>query len=222
MQHYVKALPPAAELVIVITICFGYFILASLLSTFGPVAETTATLYDDSSLIGLLFIEVLLFGPAALFLFLRGWLPADFRFGVTLKSSGEGIALFVVTYLLFLVIYSWLAALAGGEELFASGSSPYQPSLLVVLLVSIVNPVFEEVFVAAYVIKALEGRYGAAFAVGVSVLIRLLYHTYQGPMAVAFIFPMGVLFAVAYWRRRALWPLILAHGLFDFIGLMWS
>ena len=61
-----------------------------------------------------------------------------------------------------------------------------------------------------------------AFAVGVSVLIRLLYHTYQGPMAVAFIFPMGVLFAVAYWRRRALWPLILAHGLFDFIGLMWS
>jgi membrane protease YdiL (CAAX protease family) len=222
MQQYVKALPPAAEFVIVITICFGYFILASLLSTLGPVAETTATLYDDSSLIGLLFIEARLFGPAALFLFLRGWRPADFRFGVTLKSSGEGIALFVVTYLLFLVIYNWLAALAGCKELFASGSSPYQPSLLVVLLVSIVNPVFEEVFVAAYVIKALEGRYGAAFAVGVSVLIRLLYHTYQGPMAVAFIFPMGVLFAVAYWRRRALWPLILAHGLFDFIGLMWS
>lgn len=222
MQHYIRALPPAAEFVIVITICFGYFILASLLSTFTPVAETTAALYDDSSLIGLLFIEALLFGPAALVLFLRGWRLADFRFGMTLRSSGQGIALFVATYLLFLVIYTGLVTLAGGAEHFASGASSYEPSLLVVLMVSIVNPVFEEVFVVGNVIKALEGRYGPAFAVGVSVLIRLLYHTYQGLMAVVFIFPMGVLFAVAYRRWRVLWPLVLAHGLFDFLGLMWS
>jgi membrane protease YdiL (CAAX protease family) len=222
MQHYIRALPPAAEFVIVITICFGYFILVSLLSAFGPAAETTAAVYDEASLIGLLLIEALLLGPAVLFLLLRGWRLADFELGVSLRSSGEGIVLFALTYLLFLVMYFGLAALAGNEDMFALGSSSYRPNLLVAVLVSIVNPVFEEVFVVGYVIKALEGRYGATFAIGVSVLIRLLYHTYQGAMAVAFIFPMGVLFAVAYWRRRALWPLILAHGLFDFIGLMWS
>lgn len=222
MQRIIRELPPAAEFVIVITICFGYFILVSSVLAFGSVAETTATVQDEISLIGLILIEALLLGPAALFLLLRGWRLADFRFDITLRSSGEGIALFIATYLLFLVMHTWLAALAGSDDLSVLGSSPYQPNLLVVLLVSTVNPVFEEVFVVGYVIKALECRCGATFAIGVSVLIRLLYHTYQGPMAVAFIFPMGVLFAVAYWRWRALWPLILAHGLFDFIGLMWS
>lgn len=222
MQHFIRALPPAAEFVIVITICFGYFILVSLWTAFGPVAETAIAVHDESSLIGLLLVEMLLLGPAVLFLMMRGWRLADFKFGVSLRSSGEGIVLFVATYLLFLVMYSGLVTLAGGAERFAMDASSIQANLFVVLLVSIVNPVFEEVFVVGYVIKALEGRYGAIFAIGVSVLIRLLYHTYQGPMAVAFIFPMGVLFAVAYWRRGALWPLILAHGLFDFIGLMQS
>ena len=62
-----------------------------------------------------------------------------------------------------IVATAGLVALAGGAERFASDASSYQASLLVVLMVSIVNPVFEEVFVVGYVIKALEGRYGAAF-----------------------------------------------------------
>ncbi len=44
-----------------------------------------------------------------------------------------------------------------------------------------------------------------------SALVRFLYHTYQGWMAVLTVLPLGVLFGIEYWRKRNLYPLILAH-----------
>ena len=32
--------------------------------------------------------------------------------------------------------------------------------------------------------------------------------------------PLGLLFAFVYWRWRLLWPLIVAHGVMDFMGQM--
>ena len=85
--------------------------------------------------------------------------------------------------------------------------------------ICVINPIFEELIVVAYVIQAIEKKHGVTFAIGASVFIRLLYHLYQGPAAVVAILPMGVLFAVVYWRWRALWPLVVAHGLADLIAL---
>lgn len=58
-----------------------------------------------------------------------------------------------------------------------------------------------------------------AAAVTISVLIRASYHLYQGVPGLIGIVPMGLLFAIWFVRTRQLWPLIVAHALFDFVGL---
>ena len=57
-------------------------------------------------------------------------------------------------------------------------------SMQLVFLVSVVNGIFEELFVAGYIITALTPRRGMWMAINVSVVVRLLYHLYQGPIGV--------------------------------------
>lgn len=222
MQRLIHALSPTAEFVTVIGVCFGYFIIASLWSAFLPVPDPVVVVPADTSLIGLVAIEGMLLPVAALFLWARGWRLSDFPLGRVWIGTLGGILLFATAYLLFLLVLPFLTLVAGSDQLDGPALFADRPSVAVALIASTVNPVFEEGLVVGYVVKALEGRQGAPFAVGASVLIRLLYHTYQGPIIAASILPLGLLFALAYWRWRALWPLILAHGLFDFIGLMQS
>lgn len=81
------------------------------------------------------------------------------------------------------------------------------------------NAFFEESVTVGYVLNSMR-HHGQLFAVSLSMFVRLLYHTYQGFVAVVSIVPMGILFAVYYSRRRALWPLIVAHFVLDFVALM--
>jgi membrane protease YdiL (CAAX protease family) len=92
-------------------------------------------------------------------------------------------------------------------------------SMQLVFLVSVVNGIFEEMFVAGYIITALTERRGMWVAINASVVVRLLYHLYQGPIGVLTIVPMGLLYGYVYSRTRQLWPLVVAHVLVDIIGL---
>jgi membrane protease YdiL (CAAX protease family) len=56
-------------------------------------------------------------------------------------------------------------------------------------------------------------------AINTSVVVRLLYHLYQGPIGIMTIVPMGLLYGYVYSRTRQLWPLVVAHVLVDLIGL---
>jgi membrane protease YdiL (CAAX protease family) len=60
---------------------------------------------------------------------------------------------------------------------------------------------------------------GASFALGLSVLVRLLYHLYQGPLGAVSVVVCGLVLGAAYWRTRRLWPVALAHALIDMIAL---
>ena len=91
-------------------------------------------------------------------------------------------------------------------------------ALQLVLVTSVVNGVYEELFVAGYVITAMTPVRGMWTANNVSTGIRLLYHLYQGPVALLSIIPLGVLFAAVYWRTRTLWPLLVAHTLANFLA----
>ena len=71
-----------------------------------------------------------------------------------------------------------------------------------------------------YFILSLE-RFGLWPAILASALFRSVLHTYQGVNAVVGVFVMGVIFGLVYWKWRQLWPLIVAHSLMDFIGLLY-
>jgi membrane protease YdiL (CAAX protease family) len=90
----------------------------------------------------------------------------------------------------------------------------------VVVLVSLVNPVFEEGFLCGYLVSALASRLGANAAVAISVSIRLLYHVYQGPIAILSVVPMGAILALWYLRTRRIWPPIIAHACLDCFALL--
>ena len=53
-----------------------------------------------------------------------------------------------------------------------------------------------------------------------SAAIRFDCHIEQGPISALTILPLGLIFAAVYWRWRRVWPLVVAHGVMDFLGMM--
>jgi membrane protease YdiL (CAAX protease family) len=100
------------------------------------------------------------------------------------------------------------------DHLVLGGAAP-----LMVLLVSLLNPLFEEILACSYVIEALRSRLGVVAAINVSTALRVSYHVYQGPFAFLWVAMLGLLFAYAYVKWRRLWPVVVAHSIHDFVAL---
>lgn len=224
MQKLVRDLPHLAEFCIVIFISFGGFIVVSLWAYLGPGQTNSGSQFTELGQMTLIIHEIIALFAVALFLSVRGWPIETLTFKITWADSFRGLGLMVLAYVIYAAVYNLFPRQpdAGGQFSVIGDATV----LLIVLgiLVSIVNPIFEEVIVVGYVMHFIGGRYGAIAAIGVSTFIRLLYHLYQGDMAFIFILPMGLLFSLFYWQRRSLWPLIFAHGIMDLvaIGQFWG
>lgn len=204
----------AAERVAVILICFGYLTFAS---TYAVVCGQRAFDYDNAAVFFLLGLE-LTFGAAAfLLLRSRGWSPSDFGFSMSRRATLAALGLFAGTTVVSSVAY--LAMSSSTDLLKGWSQTPVHftaaPALMLLFLV--INSFFEEIFVAGYLIEATPAG-EAFFAVSLSALVRLLYHTYQGPLAIVTILPVGLIFAAAYLKWRNLWPLVLAHTAMNVVG----
>jgi membrane protease YdiL (CAAX protease family) len=159
------------------------------------------------------------------FLRIRGWTLEKLGLSVTLRGTLYGIGLLVVTYGMLIGIQQlagWLLPLdmKAAEARYPTPAADLNMNL--VFLVSTVNGIFEEVFVAGYIITALTPVRGAWTGINVSTGVRLLYHLYQGPIGILTVVPLGLLFGYVYSRTRLLWALILAHILIDIIGLTYG
>ena len=84
---------------------------------------------------------------------------------------------------------------------------------------SATNPVFEEMLEAGYLISALH-KFGMWPAILAGAFFRGFLHVYLGAPGALAVFATGVIFGLVYWRWRQLWPLIVAHALLDFLGLL--
>jgi membrane protease YdiL (CAAX protease family) len=126
--------------------------------------------------------------------------------------------------LLFPAIVIILLALSVGIRSLVPSSffHPHVPaiglSVVGILVTSVINPVFEETLVCGYIIKRLANN-GAVVAITFSAFVRFLCHTHLGPASLGPLL-MGFIFGYLYWRYRELWPLIIAHSLVDFLGLL--
>ena len=195
-----------AERVGITLICFGY---PTLSSTYAVIVPGEDADYTTFAALQMLVIELCFGGAAALVLRLRGWRRSDFGFAVTPASTVAGVGLFA---LLLIVCDAAYLALQATGALEGWAEAPVTTSAIpaVYFLFLAVNSVYEEVFVTGYLIEASRAS-GTAFAVSLSTIVRLLYHTYQGPAALAWIVPVGLVFGAVYARYRNLWPLIAAH-----------
>jgi membrane protease YdiL (CAAX protease family) len=213
---FLRTLSPRAEFAIVTFGAFGYFIFGSVLSLlfrlpYQPITET--------DLHFLLLYELPVLILLSTFLYVRGWTLQILGFRPTIADPFFGVGLAAVGYLLGALIF----ILAHGIGLYSTstpGQTPSNLSVLTVVAVSIVNPVFEEAFLCGYVICAVGKRRDLLTAINASVAIRLLCHLYQGPAAAIDIVPIGLVFAYWYGRTGRLWPVVFAHGLLDLTALL--
>lgn len=220
MKRLVGRLPFPIEFVVVIGITLGYFIYSSMLLAIHP---ASAPLIDQPGLMGLLLVEPLLALLACGFLYLRQWPFRQLGLSPSFRGTLQGIVLAFASWAAYVLLYSLAQSIHPIAATASSGGMvSHDLKAITVLAVSIVNPFFEEVFVAGYVITALRSHRSPWFAVNVSVAIRLSYHLYQGPIALLYVIPVGLLFGLWYARTGRLWPLIVAHSLLDFTGLMFG
>lgn len=199
------------EFILVVGCAFGMFIVSSLYYVFHPVAfsgHTTGTfwyltIFEISSLVVLGTV-----------LWFRGWTLRSLGLAFRWTDIPLGIGLAAAAWLAYSAVLWGLAFVsphpAVGTQVINVGIS-----LDAALSTAVVNPFYEELFVAGYIIAALkDGRY-TGLAINTSVAVRLLYHLYQGIAGVALIVPFGLIFATWFARTRRLWPLVFAHAIFD-------
>lgn len=219
----------SAEFLLVVSLAFGWAIVTSVASLLsGPSAAeapTTGSTFGQGHLYGVVMVELILLPMVASVLYARGWRLKDFPIGIGKAMTALGVFLALSAWLLDIVIGFGLQLLFPAMRAGVEGLEAYRPSnppdFIAVYIVSIINPVFEEVVVCGYVIPALARRFGLTAAVNASVVIRCLYHLYQGIAALPFHLVYGLIQAYAYVRVGKLWPLIVSHALLDFFALLY-
>lgn len=212
-----KNLSWIAEFSIVVLTAFGGSALYSIASI-GRVS--TAPILTDASLIGLLLQEMTLMLVLGVFLRSRDWSLARCGLQISWRLAVEGVGLaFAITAACLVV--EWLAVLVD-PAITRDAAAVHilgNVSMGVAALVSIVNPFFEETILCGYVITVLGARYDSWVAINVSTTIRVLCHLYQGVRVITII-PVGLIFGIYFVRTRQLWPILVAHALLDFFGLL--
>ena len=218
----------SVEFVLVISIAFGWAIFTSLASLlYAPSmadAPATGSAFGKGHLYGVVILELILLPVVASVLYVRGWRPKDFPIGIGKATTLLGVALAAGAWLLDLVMAGALQLLYPAMRAAFDGAEAYRPAnppdFIAVYVLSVINPVFEELIVVGYVLPALARRFGLTAAVNTSVVIRCLYHLYQGIEALPFHLAYGLIQAYAYVRVGRLWPLIVSHALLDFFALL--
>ena len=215
------------EFALVIGIAFGWPILGSVLDllygkTVGEAGARQA--FTDSYLYGVVMSELIAFPVIVALLHFRGWRPQDFPLGISPAATALGAAMFaaawIVDWIANATLVQLFSTLGPALETLSAYRPTEPPSLVAIYLVSVINPVFEEVIVCGYVIPAIAGRFGQTAAINTSVIIRVSYHLYQGVAALPFHALYGLMQAYLYARFGRLWPLIVSHALLDFVALM--
>ncbi|HKR67071.1 MAG TPA: CPBP family intramembrane glutamic endopeptidase [Thermoanaerobaculia bacterium] len=211
MRAILQRLSPRGEFWLVLVLAFGYFVVRSTMAFFAGSARVLTTRWAVSLVAYEIIMLAIVIGIAKA----RGWSWRELAPRPTLLGTIGGLVLsFGCT---MLVSVSYLVT-----SIFVRVPKPPITSqslaLWAIVLIALINPIFEEALVVGYVVR-MTGARGAAFAITVSALLRLAYHTYQGPSAVISIFPVGILFAAIYAKYRDLWPIVVAHAVLDYFSL---
>jgi len=206
LHEAIRRLPPGVEFLVVVTWAFGLPIFASIMSLAAP-NEGRSPVFTNAELFAAIIFEVIQLGFLAWFLRIRGWTLEKLGLAFSWSGTVAGLALLAVTYALVAGVgylaqtvfhYDMQAAVARAPRFDAD------LSMQLLFLISVVNGIVEELFVAGYIITALQPRRGMWAAINVSVVVRLLYHLYQGPIGVLTSVPMGLLYGYLYSRTRQL------------------
>lgn len=210
-----RRLSPVAELILVNLIAFGPFAVRSIVEL-GERKE--AIVFDDRRALFIIGMEIVCGALVVVLLRARGWKVADLGLRITMPQTIAGMVLLIGSNIVIAGFYQ-LVRVASGVDPDKVTSFEAKLTWPVLIALTLINPLYDELFVVAYNLEAAEAS-GAAFAITLSAAVRFLCHIEQGPISAVTILPLGLIFAAVYWRWRAVWPLVVAHGVMDFLGMM--
>ena len=144
----------------------------------------------------------------------RNWPLGAWGFRPSWKLTGAGILLFLVITFAIQAIAAFANSISQGT-VHSAGVSLL--SLPVLVLFAVTNSIFEETLEIGYFVQSLQ-RYGMWSAVLASAFFRAFLHSYHGITALIIIIPFGLVFGFIYWKWRRLFPLYIAHLLFDLVA----
>ncbi|OAX54344.1 CPBP family intramembrane glutamic endopeptidase [Xanthomonas graminis] len=205
------------ELLAVVATAFGLPIYWSLSAVPAPAAEAS---FSAASLWGMVFYELLVLALLVPVLWCRGWTPHALGLQWQGRDIRPAIGLLVACIVACYPVQRLGTYMAEEVNPSMDAMVAGKLSLAAVVAVSLINPIFEEMFVCAYVIRALQPNHSPAFAVNVSVAVRASYHLYQGPIGAISLVIAGLVLGWWFVRTGRLWPAIIAHGLMDLLALM--
>lgn len=202
-----------AEAGTVTAICFGLFILFALQAAVEgfPAARVT----DDGNLLTV-GLELVLGGFGLLYLRLRQFELRALLPQPTVRDSLLGLGVAATAWLGAWVVM--LAVHSPGQREMVEFSTEGASTLSLVML-SVVNGGYEEVFLLGVLARGLR-CFGLSVAVGLPLLVRVLYHVYQGPLGVVAVGTVGLVLTLAYVATGRLWPAVFAHILLDLAALL--
>ena len=216
-QDIALPLPKPLEATLIVAICFGWFIASSIAAVASGFPASSET-FSDGSLVGLILIELALGAIALAVLRFRGYALADLLPTPTWQGCAIGVLLFIVTTLAWGAVAQCFPADAFAHQPIADMVSGKRVTLPVVIALSMVNGLYEETFLLGYLMRGFRAA-GPSLAIGLSVLVRVMYHLYQGPLGAVSVLVYGLVVGLFYWRTGKLWPAVFAHTLADALAL---
>ena len=180
-------------------------LVASLVAALGPAAMATYLLWRD--------------GRLAAAGFERRGIPYVTGFGAL-----GAVCCFIALFSVSLVAFTIYVAFGGEPEESADAvSSDLTIGIILAGLgVAVVAGVGEEIVFRAYAISRMEeAGYGRA-AIWAPWALFTVIHLYQGPLALLVIGAVGGVFVWLYRWQRSIWPVMVAHALYDITILLIS
>ena len=165
----------------------------------------------------MVIVEGILAASALLYLRARNFDVGSLYPQPDLRGTLVGLGLFTAAWLAGVIAVAPLTTPSGRAQITEFSFSDVTTASTVIF--AMVNGAFEEVFLLGVLVRGLRG-YGLSIAIGVPLLVRVLYHLYQGPLGALTVMAFGLLLTAFYWRYRLLWPVISAHIITDFVALV--
>jgi len=222
MKQFVQALSGRAEFLIVILGSLGLSLLSNLQVVLDPAIADRLPPFTNETLVSNVVYELFVLVWLGAFMRARGWTLERFGFAVTMRDTSIGVLLAIIVFCAVWLIDQALGSAAPAmlESARRFDKVSGELDLWTILLSSAVDSVFEELFVCAYVISALKEKRRDAFALNVSILLRVGCHVYQGVYGVLIGGALGLVFGYWYLKSGRIWPLLVAHFVLQAVELV--
>lgn len=202
------------EAAAVSAICFGLFIAWSAQSVLRGFPEAR---FSASGHAWMVFVEAVLAASALLYLRARNFEVRSLYPQPDMRGTLLGLGLFAAAWLAGVIATTPFITPGGHSQITEFSFSGVTIASTVIF--AMVNGAFEEVFLLGVLVRGLRG-YGLSTAVGFPLLVRVLYHLYQGPLGAVWVLAFGLTFTLFYIRSGRLWPAVFAHTLWDIVPVV--